>query len=83
MDQIQGLLLGVFAVILSVFLPNLIYLGLGCILVRFQRTCHIGVRFLAMSMLAAKMTARYCTCDCENTDCRNWTCAKYSEKYHK
>lgn len=64
-------------VFIAVILPNLAYLLFGWILVRFDRTRDLGVKFFAMSMLAPRLTAMHCRRHCESTPCRNWTCENY------
>lgn len=65
-------------VFIVVVLPNVSYLLFGWIFTRFERTRDLGVKFFAMSMLSAKLPARYCRRDCARTLCRNWTCENYS-----
>lgn len=67
------------AFLFSCVLPSLSYLLLGWIFTRFERTRDLGVRFLAMSMLAPRLTSVCCHRRCEVTPCKNWTCENY---YH-
>ena len=71
-------LLLVFAVL--AFCVSIIYLILGLIFSKFQRTNRFGVRLIAMSMLVpGRCIACRCRQDCESVNCRNWNCENF---YH-
>lgn len=62
-----------------VLLPALFQLLWGSILVRFKKTRNLGVKLLAESMLAPRLTSLYCTKNCLTTPCQYWHCENH---YH-
>lgn len=73
--------------IFSIFLLfafDFIHLILGHLLVRFNWSHKIGLRFLAMSMFTRKkIVAAKCRLDCQTSNCRNWTCSNYHNRSGK
>lgn len=76
MSPFQGLL----CFIVCFFLPNVLYLLIGSLLVKTCRFHRLGVRLLALSMLvSARRIACKCHQHCEDVRCRIWNC----ENYHR
>lgn len=78
MFPLQGLL----CLIAYFLFPSVLYLILGLIFIRFERTHRFGVRCLAMCMIIpGRMIVKSCRMDCTNTKCGNWTCPRYFDKH--
>lgn len=70
-------MLYLFAV-LSFFLFDLLYIPVGLLFVRFEKTHRFGLRCLSMSLFYPKrLIPCRCDLDCNVDQCRNWTCVKY------
>ena len=62
----------------SFFFFDLLYIPLGLLLVRFDKTHRIGVRCLSMSIFYPKRRIpSKCLLFCNTSKCGNWTCPNY------
>ena len=64
-------------IIMFLFL-DVFHLLFGLLLVRFNCTHRIGLRWLAMScFFPDKKLPGLCRLDCQSVQCGNWTCSDY------